>query len=131
NPDTPVAAHDQGERNPTATDSVPTDTGDSEPVPIVPTKANPKPKRGTTSARGNAARVVPPITVQGLQLKTPNAQQVRLEVATTGRVSPYVHYQQNATQLAIDIPNALLKLNDPDSGEQSLDHPLVSGLHIE
>ena len=90
-----------------------------------------KPSRGSASVRGGAIREALPVVVQSLHFYTQDAQRVRLEIGTNRAAYPYVHYQQNATQLVVDIPNASLKLPDADSSEQSVLHPLVSGLHAE
>ena len=97
----------------------------------IPNNPRPPSSRGGKSVHPDWRREAVPITVQGLRLRTQDAQSVRLEIGTTGRVSPYAHYQQNATQLVIEIPNASLKLPDAAQAEQSFSHPLVRGLHAE
>ncbi len=104
------------------------------PAPVAPPQirpGRPKSSRGSVDVRAGYHREMPPLIVQSLHFSTSDAQRVRLEIGTSRTAAPYAHYQQNATQLVVDIPNAALKLPDADSSEQSIAHPLVSGLHAE
>ena len=114
-----------------APDSV-SDARRPTPDPMAPIRpGRPKSSRGSIDIRAGIHRDAPPVIVQGLRFFTRDAQRVRLEIGTSRLAIPYAHYQQNATQLVVDIPNASLKLPDADSSEQSVAHPLVSGLHAE
>ena len=120
-------------------------TPDNPSVPVAPPDAQnpkskiqnsfrpgkPKPSRGSVDVRAGNHREAPPVIVQSLRFFTQDAQRVRLEIGTNRLAIPYAHYQQNATQLVVDIPNASLKLPEVGNSEQSVAHPLVSGLHAE
>jgi N-acetylmuramoyl-L-alanine amidase len=94
--------------------------------------SNPTPNRGKKPSRGGAVRRTgPPIEVRGITFSADDDQHAHLDIATSARGSAFVHYQPGTKQLLVDIPNALLRLLDPESGEKTLSHPLLRGLHAE
>ncbi len=48
----------------------------------------------------------------------------------SGAAGTYIHYMEGS-KLAVDIPNALLHLPEGVSADQTLAHPLLSGIHAE
>ena len=83
-----------------------------------------KPSRG-----GQGFRDRQPLTIRSLKLQVLDDSRVRLDIATGVRTSAFVHYLNGNTQLAMDIPNAVLRLSEPTDAEQSLTHPLLTALH--
>jgi N-acetylmuramoyl-L-alanine amidase len=94
--------------------------------------SNPMPNRGKKTSRGGAVRRTGlPIEVRGITFSADDDLHVHLDIATSARGSAFVHYQPGTKQLLVDIPNALLRLSDPDSGAKTLHHPLLRGLRAE
>ena len=123
-------------QNPTAPEERnphPTALEEPEPTPDTAprTPRPPKTSRGSGAGAAPKRALLPPVTIQAVTLTADTKTGVRLDIKTSSRIAPYVHYQQNATQLVVEIANALLKLSNADRAEQQFTHPLISGLHAE
>jgi len=102
------------------------------PAPLTTSATAPTtpPNRATVPSR--YARRFPtgaPISITGISLALEDDSRVRIEVSTTAKAAVYVHYQDGTRKLAMDIPNAFLKLTNPDDAEQPRTHPLLTALH--
>ena len=123
-------------QSPTAPDQRNPDTN-SHVEPDATPDATPRTPRPAKTSRGSGTGTapkrapLPPVTIQAVNLTADDKTGVRLDIKTSARIAPYVHYQQNATQLVVEIANSLLKLANADRAEQQFTHPLISGLHAE
>ena len=88
-------------------------------------------KRGNSPDRKGIARRAMPISINALKLETESDQRIKLSVATGGKVTPHLHYTNGGNQLIVDLPNTYLKLDNPDSANLSLAHPLLQGVRAE
>jgi N-acetylmuramoyl-L-alanine amidase len=86
--------------------------------------------RGKSPSRGGSVKRALPIEVRGLTLVPDGDNRVHLDIATSDAAGTYVHYLPGG-KLAVDIPNALLRLPDGVSADQTLTHPLLNGIHAE
>lgn len=104
------------------------------PIPVSPTaKPAVTPIRGTVAFRraiGHRGFNAPPIEVRGLNFVSAGETRARLDIATSGGASAYVHYDAT-NKLIVDIPNAMLHLPDSTNCEQTFSHPLLTGLKAE
>ncbi len=118
---------DPTSRNQTQSNNVPSSgeaaTNENQPAPPVRRPVQ-KPWRGGQVDRS-------PIAISALTLTPESDTRVRLEIATGGKVTPFVHYLRDASQIVVDIPHAFLNLTAASDAEQTLTHPLVSALHAE
>lgn len=119
---TPAIAAPSGptanERNPTENSSV-SQTGNAPP-----SVATARP------AAKNGKQPVSPLEVRGVSFVPESDEKVRLEIATSRKVKPYVRYEHGTTMLVIDVPNALPRLPDQAEVKQTFSHPLVSGMYV-
>lgn len=76
-----------------------------------------------------AGKRIEPIAVRGISFSTDNESQFHVEIATSGKVLPYIHYVPGTTQMVLDIPNAVLALPNAEDGEKTSTHRLVHGIH--
>lgn len=82
------------------------------------------------ASRGGGKRQEQPILVRGVSFSTDNETQFHVEIATSGKVLPYIHYVPGTTQMVMDIPNAVLDLPNPEDAERTATHRLVHGIHV-
>jgi N-acetylmuramoyl-L-alanine amidase len=115
-------ANDITLRNPDDPDSV-TNTGNDA------TQTNAGQTQATT--KKPVKKPTTPIEVRQVSFVPQDDQKARLEIATSGKVKPYVRYEHGTTLLVVDVPNALLKLPEEAKTELEFEHPLVSGLRVE
>ena len=114
-------------RNPGEPNNV-SSTESGQPKGTAPQK---KPTQNTKPSRGGKVnRVVPPVEIRTVAFRPDDPKRVHLEIATSGKATPYVRYQPETGQLVMDVPNALLRLSDENQVEQTFTHPLVRGLHV-
>ncbi len=114
-------------------------TDDMSELPTTAPSANSAPQsapRGTQSSRGGSVRnstppkPAGPIEVHDLTLVPDGDNEVRINIASTGRITPRVHYLPDA-KMTFDLPNTNLRLTDAVRGSQTIDHPLMTGIHAE
>lgn len=122
-------------------DGTPIDSSDD--MSELPTAAPPShpdaktaPQRGTQPSRGGSVRSSTPpkppgtIEVHDLTLMPDGDNEVRINIASTGRITPRVHYLPDA-KMTFDLPNTNLRLTNAERGSQTIDHPLMTGVHAE
>lgn len=86
--------------------------------------------RGLKPSRlGKSRHEVLPVDIKELVLHSESDRVMRLDIATSGRATAFMHYSPDSSQLIVDVPNATLHLNSADSMEQITNHPLITGLH--
>ena len=108
-----------------------TDKNDTAPKKASQGSVSTRPSiRGKQPSRGGSPNRNIPIEVRGLALVPDGDARVQLDIATSGAAGTYIHYLEGS-KLAVDIPNALLHLPEGTSADQTLSHPLLSGIHAE
>ncbi len=96
-----------------------------------PNEGKPPIKRGDKPSRAGTFRRVLPVAIHSLKFETEGDGRVKLFLATEGKIAPHPHYENDGTQLVVDLPNSYLKLTDPDNARLSLSHPLVQSVRAE
>jgi N-acetylmuramoyl-L-alanine amidase len=110
---------------PDARNVSPPNSAANQTIPTAPALGS----RQTKPWRGG--QIERPFTVRALTLLPQSDTQVRLEITTTGKASPFIHYLRGTSQMVMDIPNAILDLTAAGDSDQTLTHPMVQALHAE
>ncbi len=117
-----------------SSDNTASSGGKKIPVQVASSRTKPTKapiKRGNAPDRKGAVRRSMPVSVTGMRLEAESDRRIKLFVATGGRVSPHLRYENGGTQLVVDLPFTLLNLANPENASLSLSHPLLQSVRIE